>query len=209
MAMTLRVLATQQSVGSFLGAWAGANTTINPKLGQLERAQPEGTAMQLAITVNTPVAPDTVATYWANHINHQFAAKQLKDPSTGKLITPWPTQTTTIATTEGSVIYLRWVKEGVFADILIGIIISLLSYVIYKYLVSSRWSLSGAMAKNGSTTGNGGPPRILGIPWYYVVVPAIVIGVPVTYWYVADVDRNRESLIENEKKIRQLRGGDR
>jgi hypothetical protein len=221
MALVMRTLANQTTAGALMGAFDltnPADTPINTKIKAIELAQPEGTLMELRLvlpveSVNLPLLGSTTlwtgaraATQIANTLNAKYAAGTLADPATGEKLVLWPAPYHyPVAVAQGNVVVLRWVKLQAFAFILVGILVAVLAYVAWKYLHRASWSLAGSTSANGSTTP--ATPKILGIPWYYVVGGIVAVGVPIGYWYFADIDRNRESLLENQSKIRQLRGG--
>lgn len=197
-------------------AFDGANTPINQKIKALELEQPEGTLMELRITfppITVPVvgttvtwAADRFAQHAADQLNAQYQAGQLKDPSSGEPLKVWPAPFQyPVAVADGRTLILRWVKLQAFAYILVGLLLSLLGYVVFKYLQGSSWSLLGSRSSTQpNPVPGGGPPRFLGIPWYYWAAGVVVVGVPVGYWYVADVDRHRLEYVRDRAQIRRL-----
>lgn len=218
MAIVLRTLATQTSAGALLGAFDTtnpANTAINSKIKAIELGQPEGTLMELRIVlpaINLPLlgrtwVANTAATQIAATLNARYAQGTLADPASGEKLEVWPKPFHyPVAVASGNTVTLRWIKLQAFAYIMVGILVAALGYLAWRYLNGSAWTLAGSTMPGSKTAP--GPYRVFGlIPWYWAAAGAVVVGVPLGYWYFADVDRNRESLVETEAKIRRLREG--
>lgn len=224
MAIVMRTLATRASAGSLVGAFNAtdpAATPINQKIKALELAQPEGTLMELRLVlpseqVTIPLVGSrvtlwngaTAAQHIANTLNTQYAQGKLKDPVSGEHLTLWPKPYHyPAAVAAGNVVTVRWVKLQAFAFILVGILVAALGYFAWHYLTRANWSLAGSTQPTAGSPSKG-PPKILGIPWYYVAGAAVVVGVPAGYWYFSRYDREKAAYLTSARQVRALERGE-
>lgn len=158
-----------------------AGTVQSPQINQIlqsaELAQPEGTLMELTVS-NLGVGANVAAT----SLNLLFQQGLVTDPASGQPIVPWTQYATQIAWVAApGALTLRWIKEQAFAFILIGILISVAGYLVFRYLTGAGWDLLGN--RTSSPTGSnapflgGSPFRIAWIPWYDALGGAVAVGV--------------------------------
>lgn len=128
------------------GTGASALTSERQAMYNAEAEQPEGTEMELIVTLATPSYLNVANPQqdFANAVNLGMQAKSA---------TPW-SGSDTFATVSGDQIIIRWRKEGPFVWILVGIILGIALYVWITDFVLKKQSLTSAVALGtGTTTG--------------------------------------------------------
>jgi len=193
-----------------------ASSLANQDMQHVEADEPEGTRNQLTID-----GWNGQATAAANAVNAAWQAGHVTGPG-GHPTTPWPdagyNQQLAWATGSGDTLVLRWTKEQPMAYILVGILVVVVGYLVYRVLTSSSWSLSSATP--GTATGPtetvpiigaqpGGPFRVLWLPWYdTAAIAAAAVLVPLGYHQIVEVEGLRVQDLTDRARIRRIRSGE-
>lgn len=210
--LVYRTIGSASSLGPLVTATGIDSYVVNQAVAQAEAGQPEGMRIQLLVPNLGQFAQPA-----ANALQSRFLTGQFKDPATGTPIIPWPETPSTVADIpigQPGTLRVRWVKGQWQIEVVIGIAVAIIGYLLIQSLHGSPWSMQSAAAASSGGTGTttpmfGGQPfRVFYVPWYWAAAGTLgLVAAPFVLHKVAQTEGSEAELVQNRRALRQAEEG--
>lgn len=186
---------------------AQASALVNGRIQAIEQNEPEGQRNELTIH-----GWGSGATAAAHALNQKWQSGQLTGRD-GKSITAWPEHPHQIAwAPDAGTLRVRWRKEGPVLWLIIGALIVLVGYVIYRVLRHGSYTLQTANSPSNSSqshspvsVGSGGV-KLFGVQWYWWLGGAGALAVtPWAYRKVVRIKQDEAQSIAANRAIQEAK----
>lgn len=169
---------------------------VNGKLITAENALPEGELVQMTITGWNGMSGQVATT-----INTQWA-KGAITATDGTTLKAWPgLNHIAVADTSTDTVYLTWVKEGVFAWILVGVVIALVLGAALYYVLSQSHANMQKLTPTQKLSQTASTASANALQWSMQNWPILAVGavgLAATPWVLKKIAESKEA----EREIR-------
>lgn len=176
---------------------AQARALVNGQVQATEQNEPEGQRNVLTLQGWGGKAPAA-----ASALNREWAQGKLT-------ITPWPEYPQTIAWAQGNdTLVVRWRKEGPVLWLIIGALIVVVGYILYRTLRHGSYTLQTAntASSGGNPVSLNGGLKLLGVQWYWWLGGAGALAVtPWAYRKIVAIKQDEVRSIAANRAIQEAK----